>query len=308
MPEPLGPTMAMRLADIELEAEIVEHRRLAAFVLEGDAVEGDVVGDARQVGRAGTVGAAGRLVQQFLDVADRRRRLDRHRDEVHHVGDVVGDLPERALEGDEGADGDLALGREIGADREHHEVQQQHRDGDRALHHGRQEHRGSDLAARVSSLRSVNQPNVRRCRLNALITACAATFSCTMPSSAALVQLLLVIGLHRLRRQDARPDQRDREHQQRDRGELPVQEQHQDDAGDQFQERQRRAVGEGLDRALEGRQVDGKARQDLAALGAREIGRRQVLDVLEQARADVGDDAGRQPARPSARTRPRRSR
>ena len=45
------------LADIELEAEIVEHRRLAAFVLEGHAIEGDIVGDARQVGRAGTIGA-----------------------------------------------------------------------------------------------------------------------------------------------------------------------------------------------------------------------------------------------------------
>ncbi|MEH2498812.1 hypothetical protein V1294_005291 [Bradyrhizobium sp. AZCC 1678] len=37
---------------------------------------------------------------------------------------------------------------------------------------------------RTSWLRMVNQPSVRRCRLNALITACAATFSCTVPSSA----------------------------------------------------------------------------------------------------------------------------
>ncbi len=52
------------LADIELEAEIVENRRLAAFILERDVVEGDVVGDARQVGRAGTiVRFAGRLIQ-----------------------------------------------------------------------------------------------------------------------------------------------------------------------------------------------------------------------------------------------------
>ena len=122
------------------------------------------------------------------------------------------------------------------------------------------------------------------------------------------VELLLVIGLHRLRRQDARADQRDREHQQRHRGELPVQEQHQDDAGDQFEERQRRAVGETLDRAFEGRQVDRKPRQDLAALGAGEIGRRQVLDVLEQPRAHVGNERRPPAARPSARTRPRRSR
>ena len=149
LPEPLGPTIAMRLADIELEAEIVEHRLLRAFILEGDAVEGDVVGDARQVGRARPVGAAGRLVQQFLDVPDRRRRRDRHRNEMHDMGDVVGDLPERALEGDEGADGDLALGREIGADRQHHEVQQQHGDGHRALHHGREEHGGGVFVARL---------------------------------------------------------------------------------------------------------------------------------------------------------------
>ena len=40
------------------------------------------------------------------------------------------------------------------------------------------------ILRRASSLRSVNQPRVRRCRLNALITAWAAMFSCTMPSSA----------------------------------------------------------------------------------------------------------------------------
>ena len=120
-----------------------------------------------------------------------------------------------------------------------------------------------------------------------------------MPSSADFVELLLVIRLHRLRRQDPRPDQRDRKHQQRHRRELPVQEQHQDDAGDQFQERQRRAVGKGLDRAFEGREVDREAREDLAALGAGEIGRRQVLDVLEQPRPHVGNDAGREPRIPA---------
>ncbi|MEY9568538.1 hypothetical protein ABH978_004377 [Bradyrhizobium ottawaense] len=58
-------------------------------------------------------------------------------------------------------------------------------------------------------------------------------------------------------------------------------------------------VGKRLDRAFEGRQVDGEARQDLTALGAAEIGRRQVLNVLEQALADVGDDAGGQPRVPA---------
>ena len=193
---------------------------------------------------------------------------DRHRDEMHHMGDVVGHLPERALEGDEGADGDLALGRQIGADREHHEVQQQHRDGHRALDHGREEHRGGDLVARlvVAQLEPAEGPAMQgegldhRLRRDVLLH---------HAEQRGFVELLLVIGLHRLRREDARADQRDRKHQQRDRGELPVQEQHQDDAGDQLEERQRRAVGEGLDRAFEGRQVDREARQDLAALGAR---------------------------------------
>ena len=113
------------------------------------------------------------------------------------------------------------------------------------------------------------------------------------------MQLLLVIRLHRLRRQQPRADQRDRKHQQRHRGELPVQEQHQDDAGDQFQERQCRAVGKGLDRSFEGRKVDGKPRQDLAALGPREIGRRQVLHMAEQARPHVGDEGCRELGVPS---------
>ena len=113
------------------------------------------------------------------------------------------------------------------------------------------------------------------------------------------MQLLLVIRLHRLRRQQPRTDQRDRKHQQRHRGELPVQEQHQDDAGDQFQERQCRAVGKTLDRGFEGRKVDGKPRQNLAALGPREIARRQVLHMAEQARAHVGNKGCRQPGVPS---------
>ena len=104
------------------------------------------------------------------------------------------------------------------------------------------------------------------------------------------VELLLVIRLHRLRRQDPRADQRDRKDQQRHRRELPVQKQHQDDAGDQFQERQRRAVGKTLDRAFEGRQVDREPRQDFAALGAGEIGRRQILDVFEQPLAHIGNE------------------
>ena len=54
----------------------------------------------------------------------------------------------------------------------------------------------------------------------------------------------------------------------------------------------------GPDRAFECRQVDRKARQDFAALGALEEGRRQVLHVVEQPRAHVGDDAGRQPRVP----------
>src|SRR6202034_2065614 len=82
------------LADIELETEIVENRNLAVFILERDPVEGDVVGDARQIRRAGTIGAAGRLVEQFLHVANRRRRLDRYRDEMRQMRDVVGHLPE----------------------------------------------------------------------------------------------------------------------------------------------------------------------------------------------------------------------
>ena len=71
-----GPDDGDAFADIELETEIVENRRLAAFVLECHVIEGDVVGDARQVGRAGTISATGGLVQQFLNVTHCRRRLN----------------------------------------------------------------------------------------------------------------------------------------------------------------------------------------------------------------------------------------
>jgi len=80
---------------------------------------------------------------------------------------------------------------------------------------------------------------------------------------------------------------------------LPVQEQHQDDARDQFQERQRGAVGKPLDRSFEGRQIEGKPRQDLAALGAGEIARRQVLDMLKNALPDVRYQRSRELGVPS---------
>ena len=209
------------------------------------------------------------------------------------MGDVVGHLPERALERHEGPDGDLALGGEIGADREHHEVQQQHRDRDRALDHGRQERRGCDLAARlvVAHREPAERPALQAERLDHRLRRDVFLHHAEQRG---FIELLLVIRLHRLRRQNPRADQRDRKHQQRHRGELPVQEQHQNDAGDQFQERQRRAVGKALDRAFEGRQVDGEPRQNLAALGARKIGRRQVLDVLEQPRPHIRNQRCRQ--------------
>ena len=79
----------------------------------------------------------------------------------------------------------------------------------------------------------------------------------------------------------------------RHRGELPVQVEHQPDAGDQLHERQQRAVGEMLDRAFIGRHVDREAREDFAALGPGEERRRQVLHMIEQSCADVGDDVRR---------------
>ena len=91
---------------------------------------------------------------------------------------------------------------------------------------------------RASSLRSVNQPNVWRCRREGLDHRLRRDVFLHHAEQRRFVELLLVIGLHRLRRQDPRTDQRDRKHQQRHRGELPVQEQHQDDARDQFQQRQ----------------------------------------------------------------------
>jgi len=41
------------LADLELETEIVENRRLASLILNVTRVEGDVIGDARQIGAPG---------------------------------------------------------------------------------------------------------------------------------------------------------------------------------------------------------------------------------------------------------------
>ncbi len=53
-------------------------------------------------------------------------------------------------------------------------------------------------------------------------------------------------------------------------------------------------LAKALDRPFEGRHVDRKPRQDLAALGAREKGRGQILDVLEHPRPHVGNQRCRQ--------------
>ena len=150
---------------------------------------------------------------------------------MHQVGDVVRHLPERALEGDESADGDLALGGEVGANRKHHEVQQQHRDRDGTLDHGRQEHGRSGLDAHflVAHREPAERPPLQAERLHHRLRRHVFLHRAEQRR---LVELLLVIGLHRLRGQDPRPDQRDRKHQQGDCRKLPVQEQHQDDAGD----------------------------------------------------------------------------
>ena len=110
---------------------------------------------------------------------------------------------------------------------------------------------------------------------------------------AELVDLLLVIRLHRFRRQDARTDQGNGEDQQGHRGKLPVQVEHQPDAGDQLHERQHRAVGKMLDRAFIGGDVDGETRENFAALDPGKERRRQILHVVEHFCACIGDDAGR---------------
>ena len=146
-----------------------------------------------------------------------------------------------------------------GADREHHQMQQQHRDRDRTLDHGRQEHRGGGLVAHqiVPHGEPAEGAALQAERLDHRLRR---DVFLHRAEQRRLVELLLVIRLHCLRRQQPRADQRDRKHQQRHRGELPVQEQHQNDAGDQFEKRQCRAVGKCLDRIFEGRKVDGKPR------------------------------------------------
>src|SRR6185295_3272992 len=174
----------------------------------------------------------------------------------------------------------------------------QYRNGDGALHHRGEEDGGRGLDAHflVAHGEPAQRAALQAERLDHRL--CGDVFL-HGAEQRRFVELLLVIRLHRLRRQDPRTDQRDREYQQRDRRKLPVQEQHQDDACDQFQERQRGAVGKRLDRTFEGRKVDREAREDFAALGAGEIRGRQVLDVLEQLVPYVGNDRRRQPRIPA---------
>ena len=295
------------LADHELQGQPIQHRLVGALIGEGDAVERDVVGDARQVGRARPVGAGRRLIEHFLHMPGSSRGLDRQRNEVHDVGDVVGHLPERTLEGDERADGDLAVGGEIGANAQHAEVQQQDRDGDGALDHGREEACRPQRPPRVV----VAQPEPAQCaalQAERLHHHLRSDILLDDTEDRRLVELLVVVGAHRLRGEDARPDQRDRKDQQRNARELPVQVQHQDDAGDHLEQRQQRAGRQIFHSTFIGRDVNGEARQDLAALGTREIRRRQVLHVLEQLLAHVGDHRGAEPRVRSARKTPQRSR
>src|SRR6202161_1862773 len=132
LPEPLGPTMAMVLPTLSLRLRL---SRTGAWPPSYWNVTRSKVMSLVMRGKSGAPGrSAPRVGSSRISLmwGTAGGRVDRHRDEIHHMGDVVGHLPERALERHEGADGDLALGGEIGADREHDEVQQQHRDRDRA--------------------------------------------------------------------------------------------------------------------------------------------------------------------------------
>ncbi len=166
-------------------------------------------------GRAGPVRAARRLVEQFFYVAHRGGCRDRHRNKVHQMGDIVGNLPERAFERDEGADRNLADSGEIRADRQHDQMKQQNRNGNGPFHHRGEECRvGHRAACRVVAER---EPAERLAlQAEGFHHHLRRDVFLHHAEDRGLVDLLLVIGLHRLRRQNARADQRDRENQQRD--------------------------------------------------------------------------------------------
>ena len=193
---------------------------------------------------------------------------------MHQVGDVVGDFPERAFEGDEGSDRNLSRGGEIGASPAPRGAASGPKSSPCARpwsEKRRADHAGARgvVAQREPAERAALQAERLHHRLRSDVFLHHA-------EDRRLVDLLVVVGVHRLRRQDAWPDQRDGKDQQGDRRELPVQVHHQTDAGDQLHERQQRAVGEMLDRGFVGRHVHGKPREDFTALGSCEKCRRQI--------------------------------
>ena len=223
---------------------------------------------------------------------DRAGGIDHHRDVLGQVVEVVGDLPEHRLEGDEGAHRDHVVEGQIGADRQHDQVQPEHHDGDRALDHGVEEGRARlrrpqhAVALAEPELRDAHEAEGLHHRLGADILLDDAELAGLRP-------LDLVAGRDRLRREQPRPDQGDRDDQQRQQAELGVEVDQEGDARQQLEQRQRAPIGEMDDRLFIGGHVVREARQDLAAAMALIEAQRQLLDVLEQRAAHIGCDRRR---------------
>jgi hypothetical protein len=258
-------------------------------IAEDDVVEADLVLERRQVFRIRLVVAADRLVHEVVDVLRRAGALDHHRNELREVANVVGELPEQRLERHERAELDRVVPDEIGAKRQHDQVQREHRDRhgplDEAVDPEHAVHGGADVGVplAIPALGLAAQPE-------GLDDAHGGHDLLRHAQRLRLVLLDGVAGVDGLGRKDARADDRDGNEQQRYRRQLPVEEEHHREAGDQLAERQHAPLHAVIDRLLHLRDVAGEALQDHARLVLVVVVDRQVLGMVEEPIADVADE------------------
>ena len=119
LPEPEEPTMPTTWPGSTLKRHVVQHLGTVDAVAEGDVLEGDLAADRRQRGAAGIEARLRHGVEDVAEPIDRQAGLmevlPHLRQAQHRRAHATG----QHVEGDELADGQVAVDHELGAEVEH---------------------------------------------------------------------------------------------------------------------------------------------------------------------------------------------
>ena len=284
-----------RLAGRDVQVDVRQGGLGARRVGERDVVERELAAQPRQRERARPVAQVGLLVEQLEDLVERRHPGLVGRVELRELLDRVEEVVQRGDEGDEHADGDVALDRLQAAVEED----------------PRGHERGQQLDRREVRRVEVDRRHVRRAVLvvelgeDALVAALLPEHAHDADARERLLQVrgdrgdLLARGAVGVRADDPereRADPQHREDQEGEQCELPVEHEEDHRGADQRQrraEQRHHAVGDELVERLD---VVRQPRDQHAGLAARVEADRERLQVREELDPEVLEDALPDPA------------